>query len=276
MATEKRKIEVSNNSIKTAGVTDDYRDAVKEYIWNAFDARATRVEIEFDASSPLLHIHSFVIKDNGEGIDYDTLPLTFGKFLDSQKSLTNHRSSYNHGKKGKGRFTFRAFSHKAHWKTIYKSKKSFDEYEIEIGYEDSDFYTPTEPSISKNAKATGTVVTFTQVFGVTGADLLSDSFKDYLKAKFGWFLHLNKDLDFNIYINGERLAYEDIIADSEIVLKKFESQNRFWEFKINFIRWNTKIGDKFFYYYIDLDKIEKDKEFTSLNNKADDFFIVFT
>lgn len=49
----KRKIQVYNKSIETAGVSKDYKEAVAEYIWNSFDAGASKIEInthsnEFD------------------------------------------------------------------------------------------------------------------------------------------------------------------------------------------------------------------------------------
>ena len=53
----------------------DYRLAIAEYIWNSFDAKASNVDIQFEANE-LGHISYFVISDNGEGINLSTIAST--------------------------------------------------------------------------------------------------------------------------------------------------------------------------------------------------------
>ena len=44
-------------------------NAVSELIWNALDADATKIDIEFEANS--IGTYSYIrIKDNGHGLDY--------------------------------------------------------------------------------------------------------------------------------------------------------------------------------------------------------------
>lgn len=78
------KVTTSDKSIDNAGIPSDYRLAIAEYIWNSFDAKASNVDIQFEANE-LGHISYFVISDNGEGINLSTIASTFGAFLDSQK-----------------------------------------------------------------------------------------------------------------------------------------------------------------------------------------------
>lgn len=80
----KNKANVTNASIDSAGLPKDYRQAIAEYIWNGFDAKATHVNLYAEANE-LGHIQRIVIEDNGEGIPLETLNISFGNFLDSLK-----------------------------------------------------------------------------------------------------------------------------------------------------------------------------------------------
>ena len=43
----KKELKVKNDSIDVAGIKKDYKEAIMEYIWNAFDANATKVDITY-------------------------------------------------------------------------------------------------------------------------------------------------------------------------------------------------------------------------------------
>ena len=38
-------LSVKNQSIETSGITKDYKEAIREYIWNGFEANASEVKI---------------------------------------------------------------------------------------------------------------------------------------------------------------------------------------------------------------------------------------
>jgi signal transduction histidine kinase len=105
---------VTPNSVDKAGITKDYKEAMREYILNGFEAGATSVTISVVEANELGAIDSIVISDNGSGIAYDDLESTFGAFLDSRKQAT-----YTSGGKGKGRLSFVAFAGRAEWHTTY-------------------------------------------------------------------------------------------------------------------------------------------------------------
>ena len=46
----KFRLSTNSNSVINAGLTDDYKKAIAEYIWNGFDAGATCVEIRYHAN----------------------------------------------------------------------------------------------------------------------------------------------------------------------------------------------------------------------------------
>lgn len=118
----KHKISANSKSVTNAGITSDYKQAIAEYIWNGFDAGASRVYIDYEANG-LGALTSLSISDNGSGIKHDTIEFTFGAFLDSQKTKTFQRTSDVRGKKGKGRFSFSQFATKATWDTTYKDNE---------------------------------------------------------------------------------------------------------------------------------------------------------
>src|SRR3989338_8140532 len=107
MKSHSKKVQINDRSIETAGLPSDYKEAISEFIWNAFDAKASVVNIDFDTKNPIGNVSSFSISDNGVGMDIDNLENTFGAFLDSENRDNSYqRSSYTHGRKGKGRFSF--------------------------------------------------------------------------------------------------------------------------------------------------------------------------
>jgi len=267
------KVNINDRSVETAGITTDYKQAISEYIWNSFDAKASEVEINYSATA-IGHIENFAISDNGTGIDISNLDKTFGSFLDSVKKDTYQRSSFVHGKKGKGRYSFINFAQKAIWNTIFRYNGNLLEYEISINRENKDYYfcDKEKQKISKKEK-TGTIVKFENVIELTGDLINTEDFNNFLAKNFGWFLHLNKSRNYFLKINGQNINYEYLIADTEtnsITIKNSISgiEN---EFEITYVRWTEKIGDKYFFYLLNEEKIENTKVHTSLNNKDNEF-----
>lgn len=58
--------------------------ALAEYIWNGFDANATKIELNTEMNE-LNKLISITVRDNGDGIDYDELENTLDLFLDSKR-----------------------------------------------------------------------------------------------------------------------------------------------------------------------------------------------
>lgn len=270
----KEKVSVTDTGIQSSGLPRDYMEAVAEYIWNGFDAAASIIDITFETNE-IDTIHSLSITDNGTGIDYDQLKETFGNFNDSIKKATFQKtSSFIKGNKGRGRFSFSAFSGKALWKTVYKDQTTgkLNAYEITITKNSKDYFDPHDKRELSNG-ATGTIVTFTDLFDVTGFSFQSDEFETFLEREFGWFLMLNREKEYQIRINGNVLPYQQLIAETDIgtlPLKDAEGKDHF--FKITFVRWSERIGDKFFFYFLNSHQKELFKDLTSFNNNAIGFY----
>ena len=212
-------------------------------------------------------IFNLSITDNGDGINLENIDETFGHFLDSQKVSTFDNEGFVKGKKGKGRFAFSVFSNKAIWRTNYLTKENrIFGYDIVINKNSRNSFNIDNKAISKKTQ-TGTKVVFEDFHSLT-ADLLEDvEFENFLCAEFGWFLFLNKQFEYSIKINGENIDYWSIIDDFE----EFEEVIEENKFQVSFLRWRKKIGDKYFYYFLNDEKKEKSRKHTSFNNKAIDF-----
>lgn len=266
----KEKVSVTDSGIQSSGLAKDYMEAVAEYIWNGFDAAATTVELIFDTNE-IGSINSLSIRDNGSGIDASLLANTFGNFNDSIKRQTFQKSSSNiKGNKGRGRFSFVAFGGKAIWETVYFDAKSNKhvEYDITISRNSKDFYEPQHQQTSAST-ATGTTVTITDLFDVTGFSFQADAFKSYLAREFGWFLLLNQEKEYQLKINDVPVDYSDIIIEKDVhvfAIKGADGQDNI--FKITFVRWKEKIGDKFYFYFLNSQQKEIFKDLTSFNNNA--------
>ena len=266
----KRKLSTSSRSVLNSGLTEDYRKAIAEYIWNGFDAGATCVEIRYTAN-PLGGVDDLWVIDNGGGIKYDTLDLTFGAFLDSNKTQTYQRSSEVRGRKGKGRFSYNVISGGASWQTKFKDDEgNIKQYEIKIYSSDRSEYDASEPEAvpAEERQATGTAVHFLDMrSNLVEDDLTGDSFCNYLSSEFAWFLELNKSKGYTIKIEGVDLDYRNLIGESEEQIIELGEET----FTINFIRWTRKIGDKYYYYLMNSNLREVCKVLTSFNNKSTTF-----
>ncbi len=263
---QKHTAKITSKSIEQSGLPTDYRKAIAEYIWNGFDANASRVDINFDANE-VGFINKLSIIDNGIGIDISNLNETFGNFLDSQKEQSFSATGFVKGKKGKGRYSFTNFCHKAIWNTTFSKVDKLLNYTITIEKSDSVNYAVSDQKNINKGQQTGTKVFFEEFFNLTGDLLESDSFQQFLSQEFGWFLYLNKDKNYKLVVNGDEVKYQSIIADTA----NFELPIGKNDFKITYIRWSKKIGDKYFYYFLSSKQLEVDRKHTSFNNKAIEF-----
>lgn len=263
---KKHTTKLTSTSIERSGLPTDYKKVISEYIWNGFDANASVININYD-SNEVGYINNFEIIDNGTGIKLGELNETFGNFNVSKKMNSFSNTSFVKGKKGKGRFSFTAFCNIAVWNTIFISKEDkYLNYKIKIKKEDSQNYETYDNEVSK-IKETGTKLILSDFYSLTSDMLEDESFINYLSNEFGWFLYLNKEQDYKIIINGYSLNYFDIIIDNEddeIILGEFT-------FKTSYIQWKEKIGDKYFYYFLNNEKKESARKHTSFNNKAVNF-----
>ena len=152
------QVALNNDSFDRAGITKDCQDAVCEYIWNSFEAGASKVAVSM-MGSPLQEAMSLVVADNGVGIAFDNLDKTFGTFLSSLKNNATMRLK-SQSNKGKGRFSYLSFSHSAEWHTVYRADSKLKQYTISTNSASRSQFDTTEPVDVIDETETGTTVTF--------------------------------------------------------------------------------------------------------------------
>ena len=265
----KYKVSADSQSVVNSGITDDYKQAVCEYFWNGFDAGASELKLDYSVNG-LGAITSLKISDNGKGIDRKTLKVTFGAFLNSQKRRSFQRTSDLRGKKGKGRFSFKAFCSKATWTTRYVNiAGNLMQYSISIDVDDlSDFDVTPERKVEGKNYNTGTEVSFQNIENLFEENFSDKQFCTFLFQQYAWFLCLKKASGYVITINGTPLSYENIIAYKED--KEFDINET--KFHVTYIRWKAKIGDKCYFYMMNANMQENHKVLTSFNNNTIDFY----
>ena len=84
----KRQVSLNNNSFDRAGITKDCKDGVCEYIWNGFEAGASKVSVALQGT-PLQEAMALLISDNGTGIPYESFDDTFCAFLSYKEQFYN-------------------------------------------------------------------------------------------------------------------------------------------------------------------------------------------
>ena len=262
------QLSVKNQSIESSGITNDYKEAICEYVWNGFEAHATEVNIDYS-----LNIASGVselsISDNGDGIVYDDLSDTFGAFLTSQKNLLSLKMK-SKANKGKGRFSFSAFATGAKWITTYKDSDSveYKAYEIILENDKKEVLSYTEPKVSAIRKA-GTKVEFDNIFSLTAENMAFEVLEPALLKEFAWFLYLCKGRNLKININGKPIEYEKYINTefSEKTITTIAGSR----FEVTLIVWTEAIKEKFCCYFFDSKDEVKSIETTSFNRNTVEF-----
>ena len=243
-------------------------DAICEYVWNGFDANASRVKIYLHTNELGL-INMISIEDNGTGISYDELPNKFQPFNESKKAGQVSRANHSipHGRQGIGRLTFFSFAQVARWDTVYSKNNKNYRYYISMNkdslneYDDNNGKAPTETE-----KAVGTKVTFTQLITLSKEEIVEE-----IKNEFFWFLELNKNCDYEIWIDDEKISYEDIVMiRSRLDISQGELKHKY---EVEYVQWKKSLGKEYSkFYFIGSDDKERYKEATKLNKKSDEFY----
>ncbi|MDD2304995.1 MAG: ATP-binding protein [Prolixibacteraceae bacterium] len=262
-----REAEISSQGIRKILRNYKCTNAIAEFIWNGFDAKASIIDIDYKISQ-LGHIEYLSIKDNGSGINFTQLNLKFDKFYDSEKTIeieSPKHSSILHGKNGVGRLTFFTFANNAEWLTTYKLNGTLKGTKIDINSDNLKKYTAVETDIP--FFECGTNVTFTNLL-ITETNL-NQEVLPFITNEFCWFLELNKERNYQININQIPLDYSHLIKDS----LPFEIVSGNEKFNINFVHWTDALNKEYSkFYYLNSESVEVFKDFTTLNRKGDQFY----
>lgn len=259
-------VSVKNQSIDSSGITSDYKAAISEYIWNGFEANATKINIEYTLNEAF-GVKELIVKDNGDGINYNELGETFGAFLASKKNLMSLQMK-SKANKGKGRFSFIAFSNNAEWHTVYKDNSVYKEYDITMSSDKKEVIDCSEPQLSEQNE-TGTEVKFFNINTLTAENMGFGAIEPTLLKEFAWFLYLYKYKNVEIVVNGKKIDYEKYInttlSEKNIIIIDG------YRFEIDLIVWQESISEIFCCYYFDEKNVLKGNRTTTFNHNTINF-----
>lgn len=264
----KMTLSVKNQSIETSGLPKDYREALCEYIWNGYEANATKIYLSYAVNATGEGLDSISISDNGDGINYNNLSDTFGSFLVSQKNTLSLKAKTK-ANKGKGRFSFSIFSTLAKWETCYREESKYKKFSIKLtdsNKQDLDYDDVVQEVLHGS---TGTTVTFYNIHNLSPSHLSFDVLEDFLLTEFSWFLYLHKNQNYKLIINGQEIDYSKYINEklSRDINKSINGQ----EFGVNLIVWNNKIKEKFCCYFMTSEGTLCSTDTTTFNRNTVDF-----
>lgn len=265
-------VNITSTGIKKVLRQYNEKQALAEYIWNGFDAKADKVLIDYTFNE-LGTLETLKVTDNGYGINFSQLKDKFNPFYESEKALelhiNRHRSTM-HGKNGVGRLTFFTFADHAEWNTVYEQKGVFKNGSIEVSRAGLNNYKSSLLNDNVKTKKTGTTVSFSNL--QLSKEAVELVIIPYLKAEFCWFLELNKKRGFSIVINGKPLEYKENIIDYDDDLV-FRYQDSNTVFKVKYIQWKESLHKELSKnYFIDHKGQEVYKDYTTLNKKADEYY----
>lgn len=192
---------------------------------------------------------------------------TFGAFLASKKNLLSLQIK-SKANKGKGRFSFIAFSSNAEWHTVYKDNNVYKEYDINMSSDKKEVIDCSEPQLS-DRQETGTEVKFTNINTLTAENMGFEIIEPALLKDFAWFLYLYKNKNVEIVVNDEKIDYGKYI-NTELSEKSMVTIEGY-RFEINLVVWQESISEKFCCYYFDDKNVLKGNRTTTFNRNTVNF-----
>lgn len=218
--------------------------ALSEAIWNAIDAEAKKISINFQKNASEV-IEKITIEDDGEGIPREKFD---DYFLQYQKSWKAESGKDYHGKKGEGRFKLMAITKHIEWQTSYLAEEGkYKRYTI---IADKNKPKSFEVTDEEDASKAGTTDTLSYLED-KAQELNTGSCRFDLIAIFA--LYLKKDPSLHIELNGEVLNPNDFIFDEKSGLIQFKIDGQEIDIKYTFIGWkeNFKFNDNKHTFFFD-------------------------
>lgn len=258
------ELEINEQSIKTelSAYKDKPYQCLFEYIWNAFDAKATEVKIMFEApKSGVGYVDNVRVVDNGKGWDFDNR-ITTKTFLSSAKHDDNSPNrTLPMGKYGRGRYAFIWVAERL--EVLSKGKKICLQH-------DTGITTGHTSSIVQ-----GTEVHFLGINEDFSLKLsAASSLENEILLEFCWFLAENQN--YRIWINDKEVDVQKNVKIQKSLCKSdFPEDMRSSldeNFKVDILLWKHKPSEYSKFYFLNENSLEVFKHNTGLNKKGDNFW----
>lgn len=217
------------------------KTAISELIWNALDADASEVKIDYSLNN-LKNIEQIKITDNGHGLDYQKAKQIFAKLGGSEKKQTrvSPKGRHYHGKEGKGRYKSLALGDLVKFNSVFKSGAFYKEYTITLDRNHLSYSKFSElKTLPKNQHQSGVQVIIDNLHQENAIQATEVKSRKELEQTFASYW-INYP-DFTILFNGDKLEFSSLIKHSEekdILIKDGELDYRF---TIKVIEWSFDI-----------------------------------
>lgn len=230
LAVEKDHIE---SLTKSNGV-----NALSELIWNALDADATKIDIDFKSDS--IGNYEFIkVKDNGHGLTYIKAQEVFGKLGGSDKKHISQspKGRSFHGKEGKGRYKSLALGDFVKFESTCRSNGGFDNFAISV---DKNKLSTSEISdvikLSGSNLNTSFAVEIKNIDNKIAEQALNIKNRREFEEKFAsyWMSYQ----DFKIYFNKSELQFNTLIKRTHEETLNKKINNLDYSFLIKIVEWN--------------------------------------
>jgi hypothetical protein len=248
---------IGNEGIKKHFKNAETWQPLFELVWNGFDAAATSVSVDLVENS--MHgVERVIVKDDGCGIDFNTLNDTFGSFNDSAKKVNLALK----GAHGRGRLAFHLLCHNASWFTRSNSVDAV--IDVDAASIKEFVGRPLEIQQQREeliAQGRGTLVELTHF--TSSLPAIAD-LREKFSVEFGWYLAVNSER--KLLLNGIPV----VVPAHEAVRKSIEVDDAIFEAQV--IRWERRpTSEKSFLYLMNSSGELVYKVHSSLNQKPNFF-----
>lgn len=207
--------------------------ALSELIWNAYDADAHVVRVEFEEGS-LTKLALIRIQDDGEGIPFEEADGFFKSLGGSwkKKGAKTAAGRFIHGEKGQGRFKAFSLGETVSWISSAKGKR----FSITGQKSDLKRFNVSDP-IATTSKGCSVEITDVQKdFQIRGEDGFGDQIRDVFA------LQLYEAQDFEIIYDGEKIdAREAIRSVTPQAITAVLADGNEISAKLEIVEWKRKV-----------------------------------
>jgi hypothetical protein len=178
--------------------------ALSELIWNAYDADALEVRIDFEEGD-LTKLGLIRVSDDGVGIAYENADGFFKSLGGSWKKLVPKTGGGRliHGEKGQGRFKAFALGESVTWTSNAGGKR----FSISGSRSNLKRFTVSEPTATKSQGCAVEISDILRDFEIRGEDGFAEQIRDIFA------LQLYEDPSFRIIYDGDQIDAHEAIKD---------------------------------------------------------------